>query len=198
MRQFSKYSGVAAVLVLWLAIPWGMYVIGLNLFDNRPISYLGVDPKTKLLFDSSLIIAAILMMLFGAQVKKTFHASKSFLTVLILGQLCQVIAAIVSDSCSMRLVHTTAAYGIAFSLPLLMWRFVVCQPKGYIRRLSNKLFLAELASLIVGIGLFVLVNGVGPFGEILTVVFFHIWVIFITVHWRADKSTPKLTPLRSV
>jgi hypothetical membrane protein len=179
-----RYSGVLAVLVLWVVIPAEMHHIGLHLFDVHPISYLGVDPRTRALFSSALIISALLMICFGVEVKKRFRASNGFLIALVIGQLCQIITALVPDKGSIRPLHSAAAYLIAISLPLLLWRFVRSQPKDRFGSINRALFAGELIAMPVGILLFVLVSGVGPFGEILTVVFFHLWVLFMTTQWH--------------
>jgi hypothetical protein len=188
IKKVSKYSGVGAVLILWLAIPWGMHLIGLHLFGSRPISYLGVDPRTRVLFRSALILAAVLMSIFGIRVRQVFRAGNGFLCFLIIGQLSQIVTALVIDSGQMKQVHTIAAFAIAFSLPPLLWRFAVSQSSGPFRKLSRSLFFAELVSFTLGLGLFIAVSGVGAFGEILTVLFFHLWAVTVTARWPADQK----------
>ena len=187
-QKIIRFTGILAILILYIGIIYGLFSINLHLFSSRPISYLGVDHRTMYLFRTTLILAAIFMIIFGLQVKKVFQSSSSFILILIFGQICQIITALLLDNGSTKSLHSLTAFALAFSLPLLMWRFTVSQSNKQIHKLSLNLVIAETISLTIGLSLFIFVKGYAPFGEILTVLFFHLWVILITLNWPKTNT----------
>jgi hypothetical membrane protein len=180
-HYLSRFSGIMAIISLWLTVLYGMQRIGLSFFDNRPLSYLGVAPATQAIFTTGLVVAALLIIIFGYYLKSNYPTSKAFWYLLVGGQIAQVITALTPDRGVTQAIHTIAAFTIVFSLPLLMWQFAKSQPMGKFRRWCYRLFYLEVASFIIGIGLFTLTRGVAPLGEMLPALAFHAWIVFLVL-----------------
>lgn len=179
----KTYSGIAGVLVLWTGIPMAMHKTGLGLIDNRPLSYLGVDPISAILFNGSLLLSSFLFIIFAFYTTAKFNASKSFLGYFLVGQAGQIIAAIspYGENSDFRRLHTVAAFILAFSLPFLIRQFAISMKSGPDHKLYSNLFYFELILFVVGIGLFVFTKGLAPLGEALPAIGFHAWIIVVTI-----------------
>src|SRR5437867_6815373 len=129
-----------------------MYRTGLGFFDDEPVSYLGTDPRSRLLFRGGLLVAAALLAAFSWFVQKTFSTPRSFLAASLIGLGGQVVAAVVpiSGPGSSHGVHTAAGLLLGISLPVLMWRFAAGQTRGRRRRAAYWLFWLEAAACAVG------------------------------------------------
>ncbi|GAC1391407.1 MAG: hypothetical protein NVSMB46_03850 [Candidatus Saccharimonadales bacterium] len=176
-------SGIIGVVILWIGIVSGMIIAHLRLIDKRPISYLGYDPKTTLLFTLTLVLSSILFIFFAILINHIYHIKNNFLAFFIVGQIGQIIAALVSYDIhnKYRIIHTVAAFTLAFSLPLLMRSFKNASLNSNNYSTLQKLFRLELCLFIIGIGLFVFTKGLAPLGEVLPALGFHIWIIYITI-----------------
>lgn len=177
-----RYSGLIGVVILWLGISLAMFRTGLGFIDNRPISYLGVDPASSMLFSVSLLASAFLFFGFGFYVRQAFGVKNRFLPYLIIGQMGQIIAAIApyGMQSQYKRIHTVAAFTLAFSLPFLIRAFARSQNKSRYRNIYSGLLRLEEIAFIVGIGLFVFTKGIAPLGEALPAIGFHVWIIVVT------------------
>jgi len=182
-----RYAGLAAVVVLWVSVATGMYRAGLGFLDARPISYLGTDPRSALVFRGGLIVAAGLMAGFSWFAFERFSAPRSFLAASVMGLVGQVVAAVVllSGPGSSHGVHTAGGLVLGASLPILMGRFAA-SALGPRRRIAGyALFLLELAACAAGIALSI--SGRAPVAEIVPALAFHLWVVVVTV-WSATPA----------
>ncbi len=182
LNTLQRYSGVAGVMVLWTGVSLAMLVTGLGLIDSRPISYLGIDPLSKMLFASSLLISAFLFINFGFYVKRTFKVINRFMTYFLIGQFCQVVVALVPYRMGYsRSIHTVAAFALAITLPLLIRAFARSQASSPHRRLYVRLLRFEQITFVIGMGLFIFTKGIAPLGEALPAAGFHVWIIAVTI-----------------
>jgi hypothetical protein len=182
---------VAAVALLWTTVIVGMGRTGLGFPDDRPISYLGADPRTVALFRTGLLVATFLLAGFGWFVTRRFASPRSFLVVLLIGLAGQAVVAVVpiSGHGVAHAVHTVAGLVLGLSLPLLMWRFAAGLRRGSRRSLSYALFWLEVAASVVGIVLSRASRA--TIAEVVPAVVFHLWVFVVTVLARA--LTPPAT-----
>jgi hypothetical membrane protein len=188
VRRLKQYSGVVGVLVLWTGIATAMHRTGLGLIDRRPISHLGVDPASAMLFSGSLLISAFLFINFAYYIKRTFGVTNRFMTYFLIGQAGQIIAAITpyGEGSPYKLAHTIAAFTLAFSLPLLIQQFAASQTSSAYHNLYVRLLRFEQLTFVIGIGLFVFTEGIAPLGEALPTIGFHTWIIVVTlISYRA-------------
>lgn len=185
-----RYSGVAGVILLWTTTLLAMRRIGLGLVDARPLSHLGIEPWSSMLFSTGLLVSSALFIIFAVYAKKAYRANQRFLVYFLIGQAGQIIVAIApyGMNSSYRLVHTVAAFTLAFSLPFLIREFARSQSHIKYSKLFRYLFLLELVMFVVGIGIFTMTSGIAPIGEILPAVGFHIWIIAATLFAGAGKS----------
>ncbi len=186
-KEVLRYSGPAAVFVLWGGILQSMRLAGLSFFSSLPLSKLGVSKRSDFIFGATLIISAVLLMLFCLYLNKTFRVGRKFTVVFMIGQVAQIVAALVPYGGASKNIHSVAAFVLAFSLPILIWLFAKTQT-GRLRKLANKLFWVELAFFIVGIGTFVLTNKVAPLAQALPAVGFHIWLIALAIYEPSTDS----------
>ena len=179
---------MAAIATLWTSVGVGMLRTGLGFSDERPVSYLGTDTRSTLLFRGGLIVAAVLVAGFAWFVWDRFRSPDSFLAVTLIGLVGQVVAAVVplSDSAYgplpagiARDVHVVAGLVLGASLPLLMWRFAAGQPPGRRRAWSYALCGLEVAACVAGVLLSR--SGRAPIAESVPAWGFHLWIVVATI-----------------
>jgi len=182
-----RYAGLGAVATLWVCVGAGMYRTGLGFADERPVSYLGTDPRSALLFSGGLIVAALLVAGFAWFVWERFRAPNSFLAVTLIGLVGQVVAAVVplEGHGVGRGVHTLGGIVLGLTLPALMWRFASGLPPGRRRAQAYGLCWLEVAACAAGIWLSR--SGRAPIAEIVPALGFHLWIIVVTV-WSGLAS----------
>ena len=169
--------------MLWTTLPAGMVRAGLGVGDDRPISYLGTDPRGVVLFRVGLLVAALGFSIFALVVGRRLERPASFLIVFLAGQACQAVVAVVSIDGPNHRVHTTAGIALGLSLPLLLWRYAAAQPPGRWRRHSYSLLGLEVGGCILGVTLSAL--GLAVIAEVAPAVAFHVWVIVVALRWPA-------------
>jgi hypothetical protein len=176
-----RETGLAAVAVLWTTLAAGSLLAGFDLLGERPLSDLGTEPPSALLFSAGLAGAALLLVGFHRHVRDRFPVSPTFSVAMLVGMTGQLVAAVVpigGHGLAHR-VHTTSALVLGASLPVLMWRFAATQPAGGWRRLSYGLFWAEVVACVVG--LWLSARGVAPVAEIVPAAVFHCWIAAVTL-----------------
>lgn len=181
---WRRYGGIAMVAILWSTTLINVYLVELNLFGNNPLSYLGTDDRSAFLFSFGLISAALALLLFAQYLKDVFVITKSFLIALYVGQIGQIIAALVHFGGEQpdRTIHTVAALTLAFSIPIALWRFATAQKSSRVRRIAYALFWLELTGFIIGIGLFSFVINGAPIGQIMPAIGFHAWILYFSLY----------------
>jgi len=167
-----------------------MYRTGLGFFDDRPISYLGTDPRSAMVFRGGLLLAAGLMAGFSWFVFGWFGARRSFLVAFLVGLVGQVMAAVVllSGPGPSHAIHTAGGLVLGASLPILMWRFAAGIPSGEHRIEGYGLFWLEVAACVAGVALSASMQA--PIAEIVPALAFHVWVGVVTVRSTAPVPGP--------
>ena len=199
MGRSLKYTGVAAVVVIWTTLTAATAWTDFDLLGDDPLSYLGSRSPSAVLFTIGLAVPALLLGAFHQYVRERFPVASGFSLAMLGGLAGQMIAAFVpvnGDSLAHR-VHTTSALVLGASLPLLMWRFAAGQPPGPWRRLTYALFWAEAAACVVG--LYLSAHGVAPVAEILPAAAFHAWIVTVTLtaSWAVHRPlAPAELPVR--
>ena len=185
MHRSLRLSGVTAVATLWATLLAATVVSRFDLVGESPLSYLGVHSSSKALFTVGLAVPALLLTAFHQHLRYRYPVSAGFSLAVLGGLAGQMVAAFVpiGGDPAVHRVHTTSALVLGASLPLLMWRFAVGQPRGRWRRLTYRLFWAEIVACAVG--LYLSARGVAPVAEILPAAVFHAWIIVVTF---ADAS----------
>lgn len=190
MTRLLRFAGVAAVAVLWTTVGVGMWRTGLAVTDDRPISYLGTDPRAMVLFRGGLIVATVLLVGFAWVVERRLARPTGFFVVFLVGMVGQAVVATVpiAGEGASHAVHTTGGIVLGLSLPLLIWRFAAGQSPGRWRRQSYGLTWLEVAGVVAGVALSRARRAV--IAEVLPAVVFHLWIIVVTVRWRAWRQAP--------
>lgn len=163
---------------------------GLSFLDDRPISYLGTDSRSALLFRGGLILATILLVAFAAVVSRRLVRPTGFLPVFLVGMAGQAIVATVSiaGEGAAHAVHTTGGIVLGLSLPLLMWRFAAGQAPGRWRRQSYALMWLSVICSVAGVALSR--AHLATVAEVLPAVAFHLWIIVITARSFRRSERP--------
>ncbi len=191
MRRCLPYTGVAAVFVVWTTLLTATALAGFDLLGEEPLSYLGTQPGSAMLFTVGLAVPALLLTAFHQHLRERFPVSVGFSLAMLVGLAGQTVAAFVpiGGEPAVHRVHTTSALVLGASLPLLMWRFAAAQPPGSWRRLNYALVWAELAACAAGIHLSA--RMVAPLAEILPGAVFHAWVLTVTFAGRRLRPTAR-------
>lgn len=166
--------------MLWATVGAGMLRTGLSFVDDRPISYLGTDSRSALLFRGGLILATFLLVTFAVIVNRRLVRPTGFLPVFLVGMAGQAIVATVSiaGEGAAHTIHTTGGIVLGLSLPLLMWRFAAGQPPGRWRRQSYALMWLSVICSIAGVALSR--ANLATVAEAVPAVAFHLWIIVVT------------------
>lgn len=221
MGRSLPYTGVAAVATIWVSLTAASVAVGFDLFGEQPISYLGTSSGPPWLFTLGLMVSALLLAAFHRFVRIRYPVGSGFSFAMLAGLGGQLVAAVVpiGGEAGAHRIHTTSALVLGASLPLLMWRFAAAQPPGRWRRVTYRIFFAEV--LACAVGLYLSARSIAPVAEILPAAVFHIWVIVITFvgtrtsaptfgswwwcTWRRSSGWPQqrrlppaVTPSRSV
>ncbi|MBW3575068.1 MAG: DUF998 domain-containing protein [Actinobacteria bacterium] len=185
LTRLLQFAGVAAVGVLWTTVVVGMWRTGLGVTDDRAISYLGTEPRAMVLFRGGLIVATALLIGFAWVVERRLERPTGFFVVFLIGMVGQAVVATVSigGEGASHTVHTAGGIVLGLSLPLLMWRFAAAQSPGPWRRQSYGLTWLEVAGVVAGVALSRARRAV--IAEAVPAVVFHLWIIVVTVRWRA-------------
>jgi len=185
-----------AVATLWTTVAAGMALTDLRFLDSRPISYLGTDDRTVVLFRVGLLVAAGLLAAFSFFLRSTFSATPSFLVASLVGLVGQVVAAVVplSGAGAASAVHTAGGLVLGISLPVLMWRFAAGLPRGGWRDTAYRLCWLEVAACVAG----VLLSRAGraTIAEIVPALGFHLWIGIVTARSSGvarGSTVPSLT-----
>lgn len=188
-----RYLGVAAVTTAWTTLLTAAAVSRFDLLGPEPLSYMGTDARSAVLFTIGLAVPAVLFAAFHFDIRRRYPVSTGFSVVMLAGLAGQMVAAFVpigGDPTAHR-IHTTCALALGISLPLLMWRFAAAQPHGPWRRLSYRLFWTEAAACAVG--LWLSARSIAPLAEILPGVAFHAWVFTVTFRRPPTAAAPRPT-----
>jgi len=185
-----RWAGVGAVVLLWATVAAGLALTDLRLLDDRPISYLGTNDRTVLLFQVGLVVAAVLLAAFSFFVRAVLNPAPGFLAASLVGLVGQVVAAAVplSGTGTSPAVHTAGGIVLGLSLPVLMWRFAAGQPPGRWRAVAYRLFWLEVAACVVGVTLSR--AGKATLAEIFPAVAFHLWIGVVTSRFRSSELGP--------
>jgi hypothetical membrane protein len=181
MMRSLRLAGVAAVIVLWTTLPAGAALSGFDLLGEDPLSYLGTQAASALLFTGGLAVSGVLLVAFHEHLRDRYAVSGGFSAAMLIGLAGQLVAAFVpigGDQLAHR-IHTTSALVLGASLPVFMWRFAAAQPGGRLRGVAYGLFWAEVAACVAG--LYLSSRHVAPVAEVLPAGVFHIWIIVLTV-----------------
>ena len=198
--SLTRYSGLAAVVVLWTALGGAALASGFPLTGERPLSWLVADPGTATLFGAGLVVAAVLLVTFHGHVRLRYPTTRGFSVAMLAGLAGQMVAGVVpiDGGATANRVHTVAALTLGASLPVLMWRFAAAQPPGPWRRLATGLFAAEAMACAAGVVLSR--SSVAPLAEILPAACFHVWLVVRTLGLpgAAGGTGPRMVRSRPV
>jgi hypothetical protein len=165
---------------------------GLGVLGDRPLSYLGTDPRSAALFRGGLLAASALLVAFAWFVCGNRRPGRGFLAAFLVGQAGQAIAAVVpiDGAGAAHEVHTTAGIVLGLSLPVLMWRFAAGQRPGHRRSWAYGLLWLEVAACVVGVTLSRAMWA--ALAEAVPATGFHLWIVVVTA-W-APSVPPAPSP----
>jgi hypothetical protein len=173
---------VAAIAVLWIGIGVAVLRTGFELLGDLPLSRLAADGRAESIFGPSLVVAALLFIVFCVNVTRRYPVGRAFAVVMIAAMGGQLVAGVVpigapgeSDP-----VHVAAGLVLGGLIPVFLGLFAVAQPAGPWRTTSIRLFVAQLAATVVGVALSG--SGRAALAEMLPALFFHVWVVAVTLH----------------
>lgn len=176
-----RWTGVAAVLVLWSTQALAVSRSGFDLLGERPLSELVNRPGGEWLFPLGLVAAAVLFLVFLGYLRQAYPVGAAFTIAMAVGMVGQLIAGILpigGDGWVSR-THVISALVLGASIPVLMWRFAADQPPGAWRARCYRLFWLEALACAAGIVLSH--RHVAPLAEILPALAFHLWVFVVTL-----------------
>lgn len=176
-----RWTGVAAVLVLWSTQALAVSRTAFDLVGERPLSDLVNRPGGEWLFPIGLVVAAVLFLVFLGYIRTTYLVGAAFTIAMAVGMTGQLVAGILpigGDGWVGR-THVISALVLGASIPVLMWRFAADQPPGPWRTRCYRLFWLE--ALACAIGIVLSRRHVAPLAEILPALAFHLWVFVVTL-----------------
>ena len=173
-------SGILAVTLLWLGVGVGIALAELPLIGSKPLSALGTMPESALLFNTSVSVSALFFSVYFYRLYRRHRLPAQFALVAFINVAAQFLVGIFSYEGREQIIHTSAAFTWAFSIPILMRIFYL-----HARIRPSILFLrAEYAAVFIGIGLFVFTEGIAPLAEMLPALPYHAWIMTMAVAGR--------------
>lgn len=181
MHQLRRWSGFFAVVTVWIGIIVAILRAPLNLLSDQPISSLGTNSRTSLLFAATLILSSVWFVMFALYLRQKMQAHVIAPVSLIIGQVAQVLVALAPYNVAgaTRYIHVAAAYMVAISLPLSMYLYAKTSRNNYLKKLTMRFFVVELSAFVLGLGWFIFAPTAGGLAEITTAVVFDVWVLTI-------------------
>ena len=175
-----RWTGIAAVAVLWSTQVVLLVVVGFDLVGDRPLSYLALEDDFGSIFGVGLAVSALLFVAFQGHLRHRYRLGVACSVAMLVGMAGQFVAGVVpiGGTGTASRVHVAAALTLGASIPVLMWRFAADQAAGPWRRRCYRLFWLEAAACATGIALSRL--QVAPLAEILPALAFHAWVAAVT------------------
>ena len=181
---------MAAIAVLWVGIGVAVLRTGFEVLGDLPLSRLAADGRAEPIFGPSLVVAALLFVVFCVEVTRRYPVGRAFAVVMVAAMGGQLVAGVVpigapgeSDP-----VHVAGGLVLGGLIPVFLGLYAVAQPAGPWRRTAIGLFLAQLAATVVGVAL----SGAGraAVAEMVPALLFHLWVVVVTLHEPDRPPTP--------
>ncbi len=185
-----RWTGVAAVAVLWSTQALAIVVTGFDLVGPRPLSELANRPSGALLFSAGLVVAAVLFLAFLGFLRQAYPVGRAFAAAMAIGMVGQTVAGILpigGDGWVSR-VHVISALVLGASIPVLMGCFAADQAPGAWRVRCWQLFGLEAAAC--GVGIVLSQAHIAPVAEILPATAFHLWVVVVTLAAPPPQPRP--------
>src|SRR5918998_26972 len=111
MNRSLRYAGVAAVVTVWSTLLAATAFSGFDLLGDEPISYLGTQSPSAVLFTVGLALSALLFTAFHQYVRGRFPVGPGFSSAMLVGMAGQMVAAFVpiGGEPAVHRIHTTSA-----------------------------------------------------------------------------------------
>jgi hypothetical protein len=180
--EASRWSGVAAVVVLWTGIGVAVLRTGFPVLGDLPLSRLAADSRAEPIFGPTLVVAALLFVVFCVEVARRYSVGRWFVVVMVSAMTGQLVTGIVPIGApgESEPVHVAAGLVLGGLIPVFLGLFAVAQPPGSWRQVAFRLFWAQLAATVVGVALSD--SGRAALAEMLPAFLFHVWVVAVTLH----------------
>ena len=116
----ARWSGVAAVAVLWSGIGLSVLRTGFAVSGDLPLSRLAEDGRASAIFGPSLVIGALLFTVFCLDVRRRHRAGPAFAVVMVTAMAGQFVAGVVPIGAAGKSdpVHVVAGLVLAASSPV--------------------------------------------------------------------------------
>lgn len=179
---------MGAVTVLWVGIGAAAVRTGFALTGDLPLSRLAHESGGRMLFGPSLVVASVLFVIFCIEVRRRYPVGRGFTTLMVSAMAGQFVAGVIpiGTAGTSNPLHVAAGLLLGAAIPLFLWRFAAGQQPGRWRLTAYTLFLAEAVASVAGVALSQ--QGVAALAEVVPAVFFHLWVVVVTVHDRAAAT----------
>jgi hypothetical protein len=168
--------------VLWIGIGAAVLRAGFSVPGELPLSRLAADGRAEPIFGPALIVAAMLFVVFCAELARRCPVGPGFAVVMVTAMAGQFVTGVVPIGEPGRSdpVHVAAGLALGGLIPVFLGLFAIAQRPGPWRRTAFRLFSAQLAATILGVAL----SGAGraALAEMLPAFFFHVWVVVVTLH----------------
>lgn len=186
----ARWSGVAAIAVLWVGIGVAVLRTGFSVVGDLPLSRLAADGRAVSIFGPSLAVAALLFVVFCLDVTRRYPVGRAFAVAMVAAMAGQLVTGVVpiGEPGESDPVHVAAGLVLGGLIPVFLGLFAVAQPAGQWRRVAVRLFLAQLAATVGGVALSG--SGRAALAEMLPALLFHVWVVAVTLHVPEGPRPP--------
>ena len=184
----ARWSGVAAIAVLWIGIGVAVVRTGFDLLGALPLSRLAADGRAEPIFGPSLVVAALLFVLFCVDVTRRYPVGRAFPVVMVAAMAGQLVTGVVpiGEPGESDPVHVAAGLTLGGLIPVFLGLFALAQPAGPWRETAVRLFVAQLAATVVGVALSG--SGRAALAEMLPALLFHVWVVAAALYVPSTVS----------
>jgi hypothetical membrane protein len=184
----SRASGALAVAVLWIGIGVAIARTNFRVSGDLPLSRLAAANEAGSTFGPSLVLAALLFIVFSFDLTRRYPTSRAFAPLMVTAMAGQIVAGVVpiGDGDESAPVHVIAGLVLGGLIPVFLCVFALSQRPRSWRQTAFGLFVAQATGTMTGVVLSRM--GVAALAEIIPALAFHAWVIVVTVHDPADTE----------
>jgi hypothetical protein len=187
-------SGLLAIAVLWVGIGVLVLVTGFPVAGDRPLSRLAGEGGGGAAFGPVLVAAGLLFIAFAADVVRRRPGTWPFGAVMVVAMAAQIVTGVVPigpDGQSAP-VHVVAGLVLGGLLPVVLALYALGQAPGRWRRVAWGSAGLQVVATVAGLVLSG--RGLAAVAEIVPASTFHLWVVAVTIHARADVENPTPAP----
>jgi hypothetical protein len=190
LAELSRYGGLVAVALEWIAVAFFHLRTNQGLHGGRPISYFSTLPETRLVFSLCFALAATSFWIFViGHLRNHFDTPTTFFTFAALGLLGVALVPYHPESHASNLVHVSIAYVMTLGFLFGIYSLAKSNNDKLLRK--NSAVLVILGAVIATAMGFLPRNLAWVVLQIVLGLIIQLWIIWITFYTPGPQLVSK-------